>query len=732
MKQHKIKNIGAKVLLFCILAVTFAFANACGNDPDTQAVQRAKDALAIIYAEGDSERSVTQNFTLPLAGENGVIISWDSDNSAVINFTPLSSEQLTGNVNRPGGMDTQVILTATLIKNNARDERTFTLMVIPLQDAEAVQLAKNALVIIYAEGDSERSVTQNVMLPVTGENGVSISWMSSNHARVNPAGAVNRHGRLDAQVTLTAVLTKNDARDTKTFKLVVPTRPASDGDAVMRAKNALAVGYAQGDSRTSVTQNVSLPTAGSDGVVISWASSDPSVISRAGVVVRPDNMNTTVTLTATLAKNDAMDTKTFDLVVMITAAAADAQAVANAKGALAIGYAQGDTAMSVTQNVSLPTAGSDGVVISWASSTPAIVSRAGRVTRPPDTRNTQLTLTATLTKNAATDTRIFPLTVIARPFAWSKVTTSGTHWSARSVETVAFDGKLWVLGGHDDASPKNDVWWSSDGMSWTNANARGPAIPDTNPVEYNSHWSGRWRHATVVFDGKIWVLGGNSGGSYKSDIWRSSDGTNWTQVTTSGTHWSGRRGHRAVVFDGKMWVLGGNDTRNKNDVWWSSDGMSWTNANARGPAIPDTNPVEYNSHWDARGILGVVVLDNKLWVLGGSNQRGFKNDVWSSSDGTNWTQVTVTGTHWSPRTEHAAVVFDGKMWVLGGQNGRTRFDHVWWSSDGMSWAQMTAGDTHWSGREEHSAVVLDSKMWVLGGSDGVTKNDVWVFQETGG
>ena len=95
MKAHKIKDrgrTGAKVLLFCMLAVTLGFSIGCrsGGDggkgdtiTDAEAVKRAKDALRIGYTEGDSAESVTQDVRLPATGENGVIIAWESGNRAV-------------------------------------------------------------------------------------------------------------------------------------------------------------------------------------------------------------------------------------------------------------------------------------------------------------------------------------------------------------------------------------------------------------------------------------------------------------------------------------------------------------------------------------------------------------------------------------------------------------------------------------------------------------------------
>ena len=49
-------------------------------------------------------------------------------------------------------------------------------------DAEAVKRAKDALMIGYTGDDSAESVTQDVRLPATAENGVAVSWVSGNRA----------------------------------------------------------------------------------------------------------------------------------------------------------------------------------------------------------------------------------------------------------------------------------------------------------------------------------------------------------------------------------------------------------------------------------------------------------------------------------------------------------------------------------------------------------------------
>jgi hypothetical protein len=63
----------------------------------------------------------------------------------------------------------------------------------------------------------------------------------------------------------------------------------------------------------------------------------------------------------------------------------------------------------------------------------------------------------------------------------------------------------------------------------------------------------------------MWVIGGYDG-AYKKDVWYSSDGVTWTEATGA-AGWTARRSHTSVVFDGKMWVIGGIDGALKNDVW---------------------------------------------------------------------------------------------------------------------------------------------------------------------
>ena len=91
-------------------------------------------------------------------------------------------------------------------------------------------------------------------------------------------------------------------------------------------------------------------------------------------------------------------------------------------------------------------------------------------------------------------------------------------------------------------------------------------------------WSTRYGLGCVVFQDRLWVLGGTvtlHDGTQTNDVWSSEDGSNWRQETASAP-WTPRWGHAVFAFVGKLWVIGGlasvEPIRNLNDIWSSPDG----------------------------------------------------------------------------------------------------------------------------------------------------------------
>ena len=284
-------------------------------------------------------------------------------------------------------------------------------------------------------------------------------------------------------------------------------------------------------------------------------------------------------------------------------------------------------------------------------------------------------------------------------------TQSPNRWSQRgSIASVVFQNKIWILGGIDGSGFRllNEVWSSPDGIHWVEATA-------------TVDWNERQTHQSVVFDGKMWVLGGSAYGGLQNDVWYSADGEHWSEVTTSKI-WNARQLHTSVVFDGKMWVLGGNDGSKKNDVWDSTNGIDWRK-------VKENN----DKDWSARQGHSSVVFDDKIWVMGGKDDKDKdKNDVWYSADGENWSEVT-TNKLWSARVGHSSAVFDNKIWVMGGGDNDDKND-VWYSNNGADWNELTTSSS-WSPRNSHVSVVFDNKIWVL--SSEFTLNDIHFAYATG-
>ena len=276
---------------------------------------------------------------------------------------------------------------------------------------------------------------------------------------------------------------------------------------------------------------------------------------------------------------------------------------------------------------------------------------------------------------------------------WEQATGSAAWSDSEGHTSLVYDNKMWVLGGNA-GSRRNDVWHSTDGVNWEQATA-------------SAGWSARASHTSLAYDNKMWVLGGFDVIERKNDVWYSTDGVNWVQATADAA-WSGRDNHTSLVYDNKMWVLGGYDGSHKNDVWYSTNGINWVQ-------------VIGNADWSGRYGHTSLVYDNKMWVIGG-NDFIRENDVWYSIDGINWVQVTGDA-GWSSREFHTSLIYDNKMWVLGGNDGSYKND-VWYSTDGINWEQATAS-ADWSDRNSHTSLVYDNRMWLLGGDDGNNKNDVW-------
>jgi len=277
-----------------------------------------------------------------------------------------------------------------------------------------------------------------------------------------------------------------------------------------------------------------------------------------------------------------------------------------------------------------------------------------------------------------------------------------------------------------------------------------------NWVEVTRHaaWSNRYDHASVVFNNKIWVIGGYNpgqvkGDTYYEDVWSSADGESWT-LENGNAPWLGRRGHSVVVFDDgsgeAMYLTGGFSVNEEsgyrqynNDVWKSSDGKNWNEIKPRVYPIGDST---YTSDWFPRMNHSCLVANHNgtdyMYIIGGYTMLEdiggrysvkYFNDVWRSTDGVTWDSLAHND--YGIRAEHAAAVdpATGRIYVQGGTHG-VIFDPVmngshpiqnwqaiWSTGDGTDWSMEldTSLNSGYLWRADHQMVFYRNELWSLPG-----------------
>jgi hypothetical protein len=303
----------------------------------------------------------------------------------------------------------------------------------------------------------------------------------------------------------------------------------------------------------------------------------------------------------------------------------------------------------------------------------------------------------------------------AQEVTWTKVADNAA-WAPRDSqgETV-YKNRLWIFGGWFNSfeAPPRDVWTSADGKNWQRVQDQAPWVHSDLPM-------------SLTFNDRMWLMGGWYNGrlpghSASNQVWSSEDGVRWEQ-TTSSAAWSPRIAAALVEFKGKMFLMGGTenyyfgDAKSlKNDVWTSLDGKEWTQVTA-------------NAAWKPRAYHQAAVLDGKLYLFGGGNyvpEYEARNDVWCTEDGVEWKEVTQAAA-WSPRLWFSSAVYRNHMWLIGGWSNHPsrNWGDVWYSKNGRDWRQLDAAIT-WKERHEHSVFVLDDRLWIAGGHAQPLSNEVW-------
>jgi hypothetical protein len=314
-------------------------------------------------------------------------------------------------------------------------------------------------------------------------------------------------------------------------------------------------------------------------------------------------------------------------------------------------------------------------------------------------------------------------------------TTDGNNWTELAAvqhsprllsSALSFNGFMWLIGGGSlDKLDTNEVWRSADGLNWTQV-AQGATT-----------FSPRSSHASVVFNNRMWILGGwnffEADGATPTtfnDVWSSADGANWTSHAGPFTRFPARALHDAVVFNGRIWVIGGNGGNSgparMSDVWSSADGANWTQETA-------------SAAFPARYGHKVAALNNALLLFAGSTTANGNfalgsDDIWRSENGRDWIQLSP-GPRFQARSEHAIAVLGNRVYLTTGFNSNdynagTRFNDVWSTADGVNWLSEAAAPP-FRGRNAASLITHNGELYLLGGFGISRQHNIWRSNDGG-
>ncbi|PCE66428.1 hypothetical protein B7P33_03795 [Sediminicola luteus] len=241
----------------------------------------------------------------------------------------------------------------------------------------------------------------------------------------------------------------------------------------------------------------------------------------------------------------------------------------------------------------------------------------------------------------------------------------GLHWETM-VETAPFLGRrhfgasvmqdqIWLVGGElgqpNNLTQTNEVWTSKNGSEWFQVEPKSP----------NAIFSPRRRHTLTTFNDKLFLVAGGTHGTYgqsRNDVWSTKDGAEW-KIAIFNAPFAPREDHAALVFEDRLWIVGGfsKTTGNPvflNDVWFTKNGVDWHQATE-------------NAAFTARRGHSLTTDGDYMYLIGGdSEDYVYHNDIWRSANGIDWEMVTTEDSSFGPRSDHASVYFNQLHWIING------------------------------------------------------------------
>lgn len=311
-------------------------------------------------------------------------------------------------------------------------------------------------------------------------------------------------------------------------------------------------------------------------------------------------------------------------------------------------------------------------------------------------------------------------------YSWTQVS-SGMGWSRDGVIGYYFADSNRLFGGWQSGTTTFKKQFSSlTGASWT-------TLAD-------APWRPAHFFATVKMpDGsRLYRVDGDpfnptNEGTYDRSSWYTTDGRNWTQVTSDngmGDVWGGvlvyESSNNSWYYIGgqlDLTVAGGY----RNEVWRSTDNCgTFTKVNSATPfkgGLLGNSVIKYKGRYLK---LGGCVYDNDI------NARIYPREIYEGrivADSFQFKQVGMMPVQMSGRHYHTLLEFDDLLWIMDGYNNWRGINivDIWCSDDGINWVKQTVSAM--SGRHAQAGWVAPGALFISNGTTntggGSTIDDVW-------
>jgi len=329
---------------------------------------------------------------------------------------------------------------------------------------------------------------------------------------------------------------------------------------------------------------------------------------------------------------------------------------------------------------------------------------------------------------------------------WNQANPNAFDATLETQEHFFLNGKHFVVLGKKfvwfESDPESKLYSTTNGTTWTKETISNASFP----VGFG--------HNIVVSGNKAYCVGYVSGvdtygalqPALEKNLYTSTDGITWTK--TAGALDVARVFSPSFQLGGSIYAFGGNTqgafgafdgSKPAGSLFYPASAISSsTLISTNGTTFAAS--ANYTTTMPKRTWAASYVYNNKMYIAGGLSAAGVPlNDVWSSTDGVTWTQVS-TGA-FKARVKASCVSYDNKIWMIGGvvAEGTCEAGMLVSKDGGITWAPVAADqDLPASFKARCNANVFvdaNGNLWIIGGQstsvvgksiEYTALSDVWI------